>query len=193
MRSRSILSGVNVPIEPTSTVDSHVTNNVLIKNISCSELKAVEPTAALDSNNVTTVASYPDKDEENPYKEMTRDINEASTKADDDMNVDQYLIKLYQSILLSDNKKLLANVVSKNSIILTKEDLEKIISLKVGKTCVIEYEDPDMTCCGSTPLFLKIGVIKIQDNDGSAVSFKIVYNKDYQELTEQYKHFSMVY
>ena len=44
MRSKSILAGaVNVPIEPTSNVDSRTTNNIIIKNYSSENLKEKEP------------------------------------------------------------------------------------------------------------------------------------------------------
>ncbi|KAI5514355.1 hypothetical protein TVAGG3_0460090, partial [Trichomonas vaginalis G3] len=44
MRSKSILAGaVNVPIEPTSNVDSRTTNNIVIKNYSSECLKEKEP------------------------------------------------------------------------------------------------------------------------------------------------------
>ena len=104
MRSKSILSGINVPIEPTSNVDSHVTNSIMIKNISYPDLKESAKTDIIEESPepVTqgeTKAVYPStfntRDIDNPYSQLS--------------TVDEYLRELYQSILLTENKKLLAN------------------------------------------------------------------------------------
>ena len=50
MRSKSILSGINVPIEPTSNVDSHVTNSIMIKNISYPDLQDRAKTDIIEEN-----------------------------------------------------------------------------------------------------------------------------------------------
>ena len=182
MRSKSILSGINVPIEPTSNVDSHVTNSIMIKNISYPDLKDGSKTDIIEENQEQdnkgeTKVLYPStfntRDIDNPYSQLS--------------TVDEYLRELYQSILLTENKKLLANLISKKSIILTKEDLEEIIKRKIGKTCTIDCEDSEPNCCGFSSPFIKINGIRVLDESGAAgTDFQIQYNKDYQELVTNY-------
>ncbi|KAI5516275.1 hypothetical protein TVAGG3_0489500 [Trichomonas vaginalis G3] len=141
MRSKSILAGaVNVPIEPTSNVDSRTTNNIIIKNYSSENLKDKEP--ELKSVNLNTASSanansevkleYPPPLEPIISREAQEELkgfsgslspNPYSTiQTNPSDNVDHYLLNLYQTILLKDDKKLLTNLISKNQIILTKED-----------------------------------------------------------------------
>ena len=182
MRSKSILSGINVPIEPTSNVDSHVTNSIMIKNISYPDLKdsakadVIEESQENENKGETKVlypSSFNTRDIDNPYSQLS--------------TVDEYLRELYQSILLTENKKLLANLISKKSIILTKEDLEEVIKRKIGKTCTVDCEDEEPNCCGITSPFIKVNNIRVLDDTGTAgTDFQIQYNKDYQELVTNY-------
>ena len=189
MRSKSILSGINVPIEPTSNVDSRVTNSILI-NIdkakaaetkqdqsqqADSEVKAVYP--PLDA--VTRAVSTFDSNV-NPYAEC-----QGTT-------VDEYLRSLYETILLSNDKTLIANLISKNNIILTKEDLEQVIKRKIGKEVTIDLDITDVQCCGLKTPFIKINSIRIVDDDGKSNDFKIAYNTDYLDLVSNY-HINMKY
>ena len=196
MRSKSILAGaVNVPIEPTSNVDSRTTNNIIIKNYSSENLKDKEP--ELKSVNLNTASSanansevkleYPPPLEpiisrdaqDNPYSTIQTNPSD---------NVDHYLLNLYQTILLKDDKKLLTNLISKNQIILTKEDLENVISRITGKQCVIDYLDPEIECCGQMPVFMKIGNIRIIETPGTTgVEFKYKYSNEYTKLSTEYK------
>ena len=165
MRSKSILNGINVPVAPASSCEATLTNNITI-----STTPSTIDTTTREVQTVSQVEAIKDKDSE--------DVNE-------------YLLNLYQTILLSDNKKLLANVIFKDSIVLTQEDLEKVIECKIGKTVKISYEDPEITCCGNNinPI-MKISSIRI---DGANPSdFKIVYNKEYLELLTKY-HLNLKY
>ena len=194
MRSKSILSGINVPIEPTSNVDSHVTNSIMIKNISYPDLKDGSKTDIIEENGPAGLRSTtsPNQEQDNkgetkvlyPSTFNTRDIDNPYSQLS---TVDEYLRELYQSILLTENKKLLANLISKKSIILTKEDLEEIIKRKIGKTCTIDCEDTEPNCCGVSSPFIKINGIRVLDESGAAgTDFQIQYNKDYQELVTNY-------
>jgi hypothetical protein len=191
MRSKSILYGVNVPISPTSTADAKLTNNITISNVAypgISEVKNDE-----EKNNPYVHTSTVNQEVRNTTEGAikTREVNIES--------LDSYLLKLYQTILLSDNKKLIANVVLKNSIVLTGEDLEKIIKLKTGKECIINYEDPDTGCCNFNSILLKIASIRIVEERGTSSprgrfasdetvsDFKIKYNRDYLELITNYQ------
>ena len=191
MRSKSILYGVNVPISPTSTADAKLTNNITISNVAYPGISEVKN----------------DEEKNNPYVH-TRTVNQEvrnttegaiKTREVNIESLDSYLLKLYQTILLSDNKKLIANVVLKNSIVLTGEDLEKIIKLKTGKECIINYEDPDTGCCNFNSILLKIASIRIVEERGTSSprgrfasdetlsDFKIKYNRDYLELITNYQ------
>ena len=174
MRSKSILSGVNVPITPTSNAETKLTNNITISNVAY-------PSVTTDSN---------------PYKDVVETAQQVTQRdvqySDKTPELEAYLLKLYQSILLSDNKKLISNVVTKDSIILTQEDLEKIIEYKTGKKCVIKYEDPETECCGINTIFMKISSIRIVEKDDEQADFKIKYNKDYLELMSTY-HLNLKY
>ena len=196
MRSKSILAGaVNVPIEPTSNVDSRTTNNIIIKNYSSENLKDKEPelksvnlnTASNTNANSEVKLEYPPPLEpiisrdaqDNPYSTIQTNPSD---------NVDHYLLNLYQTILLKDDKKLLTNLISKNQIILTKEDLENVISRITGKQCVIDYLDPEIECCGQMPVFMKIGSIRIIETPGTTgVEFKYKYSNEYTKLSTEYK------
>ena len=130
-----------------------------------------------------SVGSYPStfntRDLDNPYAQLN--------------SVDEYLRELYQSILLTENKKLLANLITKKSIILTKEDLEEVIKRKISKTCTVDCEDSEPNCCGISSPFIKINGIRVLDDSGAAgTDFQIQYNKDYQELVTTY-HICMRY
>ena len=86
------------------------------------------------------------------------------------------------------NKKLLANAIFKDSIILTQEDLEHIIELKINQKCTILYEDPEIFCCGKNSPIMKISAIRVNGSEPS--DFKIVYNKEYLELTKKSNYIS---
>ena len=97
------------------------------------------------------------------------------------------LLEIYQGILLSQNKVLLANILSKKHIIVYKNDLERIISAKVGKKCSVvlkEIEGCGCTAANSSP-FAVVDSIVIYEND-HRVDFKVAYNADYVELNEKY-------
>ena len=158
MGSRSILS---VPIESTSNVDNHLTNNITIRNYAVPETEV--------------------KYEDTVYNDLTPPPQPLDS-------VSEYLLTLYKSILLNGNKELLANLVSRNRIILTKEDLEEVVKRKVGKRCTVQYEDPEATCCGLDPVFLKIVSIRVFDESiPNGVDFVINYNKEYLELVTEHQ------
>ena len=156
-----------MPIESKSS--SNITNNITIRNcnkvesgdVSCPSMSGVE-------------VKYPD---------AFGTTQEKKTIEFD--SVSEYLLSLYKSILLSEDRKLLSNLVSKNSIILTKEDLEEVVKRKVGKECKVLYEDPEVTCCGMSMNipFMKISSIRVYDDERpNGVDFKVVHNTEYLEL-----------
>ena len=178
MRSKSILSGVNVPIEPTSNSDNRVTNNIkidLTRTASSADLEP--PTVTVDDK-----PSYPSV---SPYADIQLQYPAAASAFKPEGTVDEYLLQLYQTILLNDNKKLLYNVISNNKIILSKKDLEQIVSRKVGLEARVDVEDPEVECCRQA-LLAKVSSIAVNTASGW-VNFKIEFNKDYCELVEKYR------
>ena len=183
MRSKSILYGVNVPIAPTSTSEATLTNNITISTNS--------PYPSLETIDKEMEKMQDDSKSDDINKEcVKREINDSNDEiinsSDKGQNKEfrEYLLKLYQTILLSDNKKLITNVIFKDSIVLTQEDLEHIIELKIGKKCSIIYEEPEIHCCGYNSPIMKISSIRV--NEGEPSDFKIVYNKEYLELITKY-------
>ena len=193
MRSKSILYGVNVPISPTSTADAKLTNNITISNVAypgINESKSDNPYIHTSTVNQENLKGYELQRSEvqNTTSEIkTREIKQDNISERNPETLDSYLLKLYQTILLSDNKKLIANVVLKNSIVLTGEDLEKIIKLKTGKECIINYEDPDTGCFKINSVVMKVASIRIVEENESVSDFKIKYNRDYLELVTNYQ------
>ena len=189
MRSKSILAGaVNVPIEPTSNVDSRTTNNIIIKNYSSdkltdeTELKDIKETTANDS--VRVVYDPP------PVPFITREavVNPYSDLKVNYKSVDEFLLSLYQSILLDQDKKLIFNLVSHDQILLPKEDLETLISLKTGHEVKIDLLDHETTCCFKYSPFLKISQIRVIEQRGTnGVDFKYKYSNDYMDIITKYK------
>ena len=189
MRSKSILAGaVNVPIEPTSNVDSRTTNNIIIKNYSSdkltdeTELKDIKESTANDS--VRVVYDPP------PVPFITREavVNPYSDLKVNYKSVDEFLLSLYQSILLDQDKKLIFNLVSHDQILLPKEDLETLISLKTGHEVKIDLLDHETTCCIKYSPFLKISQIRVIEQRGTnGVDFKYKYSNDYMDIITKYK------
>ena len=107
-------------------------------------------------------------------------------------SVDEYLRSLYEAILLTNDRTLIANLISKNRIILTKEDLEQVIKRKVNRECTIDLDITDVQCCGMKTPFIKINTIRVLDEEGKSNDFKIAYNTDYQDLLVNY-HINMKY
>ncbi len=167
-KSRSILQGaVNVPIQPSASADCQYTNNITITT-NPESIEVKYPTDVKPSTR--------DIEPTGPYNNLVKE------------SVSDYILKLYQTILLSQNKELLANLVSKNQIVLTKKDLERVIRLQIGKPCSVELEDPDATCCGISAPFLKIATIKVYDGGSSnGVDYTVKYNADYLDLVGTYR------
>jgi hypothetical protein len=124
MRAHSILNGIaNVPISPesnsqntlTQSASQAVTNtiNVFPTPNDSKPLTKVEYAASGLSNEV----AYPSL--ENPYATRSLDPSALTTSSE---TLDDFLLHLYSSILLSKDKQLLANIISDDKIILGRDD-----------------------------------------------------------------------
>jgi hypothetical protein len=146
---------------------------------------------------INTSRSENDEDSRTPYACIERSADIVPTVLANPVleisnAVEAKLLKIFTEILLSQNKTLLTNILSKSSIILSKPDLESVISTKVSHPCMIQLEDKDGNgCCVKLNPLHKIFMIKITLND-TEVDFKYVFNAEYCCLQDQY-HLSMKY
>ena len=87
---------------------------------------------------------------------------------------------------MDQNKALLLNLISKQTIIVPKTGLEQIIKAKTGLPCEVTLVDTDSGCCIAkySPI-KKIETIKII-NEELVSDFKQVYNNDYNDLINLY-------
>lgn len=186
MRSRTLMAGAaNVPISLSSNASS---DNIINNNVIITPRKEdnVETNPPKDHSGVPI---YPSVDPTTfiPPPYIARDI-----KITDENNeygeecVKDYLLKLYQSILLDNNKKLLANLIFKNTIVLTSEDLEIIMNKYIGKKVVISLVDPEVSCCAKYSPLQRISTILVKEGD-SVNDFKYTYNNEYTKLQNQHK------
>ena len=77
-----------------------------------------------------------------------------------ELRFDEILLDVYKSILLTQNRVLLTNILSKKHIIIYKSDLEKVISSRIGKKCaVVLKEDPECGCVAKNNVFAVIDSI----------------------------------
>ena len=154
----------NVSIDPSSNSQSsqQITNNIIVKGTD-SEPVVIE-------RSIET-ATEPAITSDTPLEPET---------------VDSILLGIYQSILLNQNKVLLANILSKKHIIIYKEDLEKVISTKIGKkVSVVLHDFEECGCKANASPFAAVESIVVYE-DGRRVDFHVGYNADFVELSEKY-------
>ncbi len=194
MRSKSVLNGVNVPIAPTANTDNHLTNNISIKNYLAKDSENAEnPNLTPEGDEVVTVEERTVETTTETTETVTTTQERSVQKRELATNdLDKFLLELYQTVLLNDNKKLLANMISKNKIILTKEDLETAVSKRIGLPCTIEYDEPEITCFGANPIFLKVSSIRVFNDDETYSDLQVQFNKEYVEMSTTY-HLCMAY
>ena len=165
--NRNLGINTNVSLEPSANTQSSqkITNNIIVKTTGDGEVPVIERSVEITNDE--------------PIKEV---INEPIEKD----NVDTILLGVYKNILLSQNKQLLANILSKHHIMIYKDDLEKVISNKIGKKCsVVIKEVEECGCSAKFDPFAVIDSIVIYEGD-KRVDFKVAYNADYVELSEKY-------
>lgn len=185
MRSRSVLYGAaNVPIQPTSNVDSRTTNNIVIKNYPSGDIKEEKKDQEIGvqydappSEDGMKLESFP------PNLYATRALDSQSSSMS---SVDEYLLQVYQDILLVQDKTLLSNLISHDQILLTKDDLQEVIKRATGYDCVIDLIEPEIKCCGHPPPIVKISQIRIMTSSDTAVEFKYAFLEKYSMLLSKY-------
>ena len=158
---------------------------------------SLEPTAASQSNNNfnnNIIINRRDDGKEDIV--ITRDANIESPSTTDEAkpnDVRSLILETYAKILLSQDKALISNLISKHTIIIPQADLVSIINTITGGDTEILTDD-DVGCCAArvSPI-QKIDAIKIHTDSGEVITdFKQVYNKEYNELVNSY-HLNLKY
>ena len=121
------------------------------------------------------------------------DINTGANQHSDQNEVRGLILETYANILLNQDKALIANLISKHTIIIPMSDLRNIIQLMTNGEVEIQY-DEDCSCCGAKVSFIKkIEAIKIIKDDNIIITdFKQVFNKEYNDLVNKY-HLNLKY
>ena len=124
----------NVSLDPSSNSQSsqQITNNIIVKTHSDEPAvieRSIELNEPAETNNVI--------------------INNVESNVESDNNVEKILLEIYKSILLSQNKQLLANILSKRHIMIYKDDLERVISAKINRKCSVVLKEIDGCGCAA--------------------------------------------
>ncbi len=150
---------------------------------------SLEPQAAAQStSNISNNIIINKRDDGKEEIVITRDI-ELEAKEEEELKDPKYIIlETYANILLNQDKALIANLISKNCIIVPSTSLSNIIKAIVKAESVEISLDEDIKCCSSkvNPI-RKIEAIKIVNDNGEVCTdFKQVYNREYNELVNKY-------
>ena len=145
------------------------------------------------TNNVYVQTPYPN----NTIKPSTfneRDIELADIPEQDNRNdVKLLVLNTYAKILLDQDVALIANLVSKHTIIVPLNDLKAIIECITGNAVDIIVNDETGCCSAKASPIVKVDFIKITSDSGQVITdLKQYYNREYNELTGKY-HLNMKY
>lgn len=189
----------NVSLDPTSNAASmqSINNNITIQTNpndkpAVAERSMPDPLfPSVRTTDSTTIAEPVETDyavNEVPNYTVSYPKVDTGHSATNTININSKLRDIFGRILLSDNKVLLSNILTKNSIIIAKNDLEDVIKLRINKTCSIIIDDTDdqCACLRKATSIYKIASIRIVD-DNSSVDFKAAYNAEYNDLVDNYK------
>ena len=177
------------------------------RNLGVNANIGLDPTSAASSNNnfnnnIYVQTPYPADIKAQPSTFETRDVELEDIKNDDQTEVAQraareavkgLILQTYANILLNQDKALIANLISKHTIIVPIDDLRAIIQLMTGGEVEIHY-DEEVSCCAAKITFIKkINAIKIvKENNVVITDFKQVFNKEYNDLVNKY-HVNLKY
>lgn len=166
------------------------------RNIGVNANVSLEPNSAASSNNNFNNNIYV----QTPYPTDVKTEVSTFTERDalpqpetlDTPDVRSLILETYASILLNQDKALIANLISKRTIIVPISDLCEIIHVMTDGEVEIQI-DEDCSCCAAkvSPI-KKIEAIKIIKNNVVITDFKQVFNKEYNELVNNY-HVNLKY
>lgn len=159
-------------------------------NVGVNASVGIEPQSQASATvNNTIVVGHTPSEHEIQTREVTISDEPQSPKSRNE--VDSILLEIYSAMLLYQNKPLLANVASKNAIIITVEDLQRVIEAKTGKKCTIKVREEEVGCLSKVSPIKAIETIRVAD-ENSENDFKVADNTDYIELMSVY-HLSLKY
>lgn len=177
------------------------------RNLGVNANIGLDPTSASQSNNnfnnnIYVQTPYPADIKTQPSTFDTRDVELEDIKNEDQTEVKGLILETYANILLNQDKALIANLISKHTIIVPIDDLRAIIQLMTGGEVEIHY-DEEVSCCAAKITFIKkIDAIKIVKENNvvitappatlSVTDFKQVFNKEYNDLVNKY-HVNLKY
>ena len=206
-RNSSYGLNTNVDVDPSASANAspNITNHIYIrdfkkKNNNDEKQNLNFNASAISENNILTR----DIDLENeqletehitttlvnePQKIYAREIIVTTESNNENTNnnnkikpktAEQLILDTYAKILLDQNKALLLNLISKQTLIIPKTNLELIINAKTGYSCEITLEDDASCCIAKYNPIKKIETIKVL-NEELVTDFKQVYN-NYNEF-----------
>ena len=172
------------------------------RNLGVNANIGLDPTSASSSNNNFNNNIYVQTQGPTSVKAQTRNVEvelpdiKTDTKSEHSYNqseVKGLILETYANILLNQDKALIANLISKRTIIVPIDDLRAIIQLMTGGEVEVQY-DEDVSCCAAKITYIKkIDAIKIiKDNNIVITDFKQVFNKEYNDLVNKY-HLNLKY
>lgn len=178
IKKKNLSAGVNanVSVEPTSasSANSNINNNIYI-------------TRKLGTTEMSSGLSASETDKEDILISRSVELEEIK-KPEEEKDVKQIILETYAKILLTQDKALISNLISKNCIIVPVSSLCEIIKVMVKQSDVEIYINEDIKCCAAkaNPI-RKIEAIKIINASGEIITdFKTVFNKEYNELVNVY-------
>ena len=214
-RNNSYGLNTNVHVDPSASANAspNITNHIYIRDVrkkgnnnevSSKPQQLNFNASAVSENNVLTrdiklddieenedehITTTPVKDPQKIYAReviITTETNKQNEVQEKPKTAEQIILDTYAKILLDQNKALLLNLISKQTIIVPRSDLEQIIKAKVSLPCEVTLVDTDGGCCFAKYSPIKrIETIKII-NEELVSDFKQVYNNDYNDLINLY-------
>lgn len=167
------------------------------RNLGVNANIGLDPTSAASSNNnfnnnIYVQTPYPAGVKTDVSAFELKDIGQVKDAESDRTEVKGMILETYANILLNQDKALIANLISKHTIIVPIDDLRAIIQALTGGDVEI-YCDDDVSCCAAKVTFIKkIDAIKIIKDDVVITDFKQVFNKEYNDLVNKY-HMNLKY
>ena len=173
-RNNSYGLNTNVHVDPSASANAspNITNHIYIRDVrknKQSEESATKPhnASSVSENNVLTrevelneieeekeeehITTTPVKEPQKIYAReviITTETNKATEEKEvKPKTAEQIILETYARILLDQNKALLLNLISKQTIIVPKTYLEQIIKAKTSLPCEVTLVDKDSGCC----------------------------------------------
>ena len=182
-KTRNLGVNANIGLDPTSAASSNnnFSNNIYVQTPYPSDVKTQTSSFKLNEREVE-LQDIKDKQSD---KTNECSYNQSEVKG--------LILETYANILLNQDKALIANLISKRTIIVPIDDLKAIIQLMTGGEVEVQY-DEDVNCCAAKVTFIKkIDAIKIIKDDNIIITdFKQVFNKEYNDLVNKY-HLNVKY